>query len=401
MARILTTHVGSLIRPDSLTDALQARERGLAYNADALEQELVESVQTIVREQAEAGLDVIDDGEMGKVSWITYIYGRVTGISTRIVPATDPNLPDTAGLDPEAHGAGMGLYTDYQPVTSDGEEHSEEERASGFQWFCDGPISYVPGSVEKDIANLKSALQGVDVVDSFMPAVAPGSVYWIKNEHYASDEEFMFAFADALRVEYRTIVDAGIMLHVDDAVMWHMAGTIRLRGGTDEDYRRWGQLRVDALNHALEGIPQDRVRYHICSGSHHAAHTMDPSLRDVIDLVLQVNARYYLIEQSNARHEHEWRIWEDVRLPDDKVVVPGVVTHQTQMVEHPELVEQRLTRLAALIGPERVMAGTDCGFAQTASTRRVPEWTQWAKMRSLVEGARLASEKLSRGKVAA
>jgi 5-methyltetrahydropteroyltriglutamate--homocysteine methyltransferase len=399
MERILTTHVGSLLRPDSLTDALQARERGQAYDAEALDVALAQGVADIVRKQAEAGLDVIDDGEMGKVSWITYIYGRVTGITPRIVAATGPDVP--AGLDPEAHGPGMGLYTDYMPVESDGEEHSDDERASGIKWFCDGPISYIPGGVENDIANLKAALAGVDVVDSFIPAVAPGSVYWIENEHYADDEEFVFSLAEALRVEYRAIVDAGIMLHVDDAVMWHMAGTIRLRGGSDEDYRRWAQLRVDALNHALEGIPQERVRYHICSGSHHAAHTMDPSLRDVIDLVLQVNARYYLIEQSNARHEHEWRIWEDVKLPDDKVVVPGVVTHQTQMVEHPELVEQRLTRLAKLVGRERVMAGTDCGFAQTASTKRVPEWTQWAKMRSLVEGARRASEKLWPGRVAA
>ena len=393
MDRILTTHVGSLLRPDSLTDALQARERGRDYDAGALERELEQSVRDIVAKQADVGLDVIDDGEMGKVSWITYIYGRVNGISTRLVPATGPNVPQSE-LDPEAHGPGMGLYTEYMPVESDGEEHSQEERGQGIQWVCDGPITYIPGSADKDLANLISALAGVDVVDGFYPVVAPGSVYWIKNEHYASDEEFMFAFADALREEYRAVVDAGIMLHVDDAVMWHMAGTIRLRGGSEEDYRRWGQLRVDALNHALEGIPQERVRYHICSGSHHAAHTMDPSLREVIDLVLQVNARYYLIEQSNARHEHEWRIWEDVKLPDDKVIVPGVVTHQTQMVEHPELVEQRLTRLAELIGRERVMAGTDCGFAQTASTKRVPEWTQWAKMRSLVEGSRLASEKL-------
>jgi 5-methyltetrahydropteroyltriglutamate--homocysteine methyltransferase len=368
---------------------LRARERGDDYDANALEQQLAHAVGDVVRRQAEVGLDVIDDGEMGKVSWITYIYGRVTGITTRVVPATSPQLP--AGLDPEAHGPSLGLYTDYLPVESDGAQHTNAERSTGLIWVCDGPIEYVPGSVEKDIAHLTQALEGVSVVDAFIPAVAPASVYWIKNEHYATDEEFVFALADALRVEYRKIIDAGIMLHVDDAVLWHMAGTIRLRGGTSDDYRRWAQLRVDALNHALEGIPAERVRYHICSGSDHAAHTQDPSLRDVIDLVLQVNARYLLIEQANARHEHEWKIWEDVTLPDDKVVVPGVVTHQTHMVEHPELVAQRLTRLAKLVGRERVMAGTDCGFAQTASTQRVPVWTQWAKLQSLVDGARLAS----------
>jgi 5-methyltetrahydropteroyltriglutamate--homocysteine methyltransferase len=400
MERILTTHVGSLVRPEELTLALVARERRKPYDADGLRGRLVAAVRDSVQRQAEVGLDVVDDGEMGKVSWITYIYGRVTGISTRIVPATDPDVPQ-AGLDPEAHGPGMGLYTDYQRVDSDGEEHSDEERQSGIQWVCDAPISYISGSADNDLANLRDALERVEVIDAFYPVVAPGSVYWIKNEHYASDEEFVYAFADALREEYRAVVDAGIMLHVDDAVMWHMAGTIKLRGGSDEDYRRWAQLRVDALNHALEGIPQERVRYHICSGSHHAAHTMDPSLREVIELVLQVNARYYLIEQSNARHEHEWRIWEDVNLPDDKVIVPGVVTHQTQMVEHPDLVAQRLTRLAKLIGRERVMAGTDCGFAQTASTHRVPVWTQWAKLEALVEGARLASQELWGAKAAA
>ena len=397
--RILTTHVGSLIRPDALTTALHARERGAGYDPEALERQLRSAVRDVVAEQAEIGLDVIDDGEMGKVSWITYIYGRVTGITPRTVEVSEPKLP--AGLDAEAHGPSLGLYTDYLPVEADGEEHTEEERRTGIMWVCDAPIRYIESGVEQDVAHLRAALEGVDVVDAFIPAVAPASVYWIKNEHYANDEEFVFALADALRVEYRKIIDAGIMLHVDDAVLWHMYGTIRLFGGSPEDYRRWAQVRVDALNHALEGIPADRVRYHVCSGSDHAAHTQDPALRDVIDFVLQVNARYLLIEQGNARHEHEWKIWEDVVLPDDKVIVPGVVTHQTQMVEHPELVAQRLTRLAKLVGRERVMAGTDCGFAQTASTRRVPLWTQWAKLRSLVDGAKLASMELWGSKVEA
>ena len=287
------------------------------------------------------------------------------------------------------------------PVDSDGEEHDEDEKASGLLWVCDGPIEYVGGDVDKDIANLRSALEGVDVVDFFIPCVAPASVYWFRNEYYATEEEFVYALADALRVEYRRIHEAGIMVHVDDAVLWHMFGTIRLRGGTPEDYRKWAQLRVEALNHALEGIPADRVRYHICSGSDHAPHTQDPLLRDVIDMVLQVNARYLLIEQGNARHEHEWRIWEDVTLPDDKVLVPGVVTHQTLMVEHPELVAQRLVRLAGLVGRERVMAGTDCGFAQTASTKRVPLFTQWAKLQAMVEGAQIATKELWPAPVAA
>jgi 5-methyltetrahydropteroyltriglutamate--homocysteine methyltransferase len=392
MDRILTTHVGSLLRPDELTTALKARERHDAYDASALDAQLADAVTDVVRRQAEVGVDVVDDGEMGKTSWITYIYDRVTGIEPRLVPATGDGLPD--GLDPEAHGTSRGLYTEYMPVESDGEEHTDSEREQGLMWVCEGPIEYVGGDADRDIANLTTALQGVDVVDAFIPCVAPASVYWIRNEHYASEEEFVYALADALRVEYRTIHDAGLMVHVDDAVLWHYYGTIRLRGGTPEDYRRWAQLRVDALNHALEGIPPERVRYHVCSGSDHSAHTQDPLLRDVIDMVLQVNARYLLMEQANARHEHEWRIWEDVALPDDKVLVPGVVTHQTMMVEHPELVAQRLTRLARLVGRERVMAGTDCGFAQTASTKRVPPFTQWAKLQAMAEGARIASREL-------
>jgi 5-methyltetrahydropteroyltriglutamate--homocysteine methyltransferase len=195
-------------------------------------------------------------------------------------------------------------------------------------------------------------------------------------------------------VEYRRIVDAGFMLQVDDAVLWHKYGTVRLSGGSVEDYRAWADLRVEALNHALAGIAPERVRYHVCTGSGHGPHTIDPSLRDVVEFVLRVNARALLIEQGNARHEHEWHVWEDVALPDDKILVPGVVTHHTQMVEHPELVAQRLVRLADLVGRERVMAGTDCGFAQMATVRRVPEWTQWAKLQSLAEGARLASVEL-------
>jgi 5-methyltetrahydropteroyltriglutamate--homocysteine methyltransferase len=399
MDRILTTHVGSLQRSAELTASLLELERGAIPGREPLRARIAEEVDAVVAKQAEIGIDVIDDGEMGKTSWITYIYDRVTGITPRKVSAADMALPQE--LDQEAHGGSAGLYTDFMPADSDGEEHSEEERATGLLWVCDGPIEYVGGDVDKDIANLKTALQGVDVVDSFIPCVAPASVYWFRNEYYKTEEEFVYALADALRVEYRRIHEAGIMVHVDDAVLWHMFGTIRLRGGTPEDYRKWAQLRVDALNHALEGIPADRVRYHICSGSDHAPHTQDPLLRDVIDMVLQVNAKYLLIEQGNARHEHEWRIWEDVTLPDDKVLVPGVVTHQTMMVEHPELVAQRLVRLAGLVGRERVMAGTDCGFAQTASTKRVPEFTQWAKLQAMVEGAQIATKELWPAPVAA
>ena len=233
---------------------------------------------------------------------------------------------------------------------------------------------------------LEAAVKSVDATDVFLPVVAPASVYWLRNEYYPTEEEFVYAVADALHEEYKGIVDAGFLLQVDDAVLLHEYDSILSLGGTIEDYRRWAKLRVDALNHALAGIPEDRVRYHVCFGSWHGPHAFDPPLEDVIDLVLAVNARYYLIEQANARHEHEWRLWEDVALPEGKVLVPGVVTHHTNVVEHPELVAERLVRLAELVGRESVMGGTDCGFAQGAFVQRVHPTIQWAKLEALAAG---------------
>ena len=384
MDRILTTHVGSLLRPPELVEPLRRAERGEAYDDVRFGEQLRRVVGDTVRRQAEIAIDVVGDGEMSKVGWIAYFYDRVSGIEPKVVPREESPYPP--GIDPDANAGVRGLYVDYRTWGEDATE--------GVTWVCTGPISYDPTTLERDIDNLRAGLEAVDVVDAFIPAVAPGSVYWLRNEHFPTEEEFLYAFADALHEEYTRIVDAGFVLSVDDAVLWHKYATIKLTGGSVEDYRRWAEPRIDALNYALRGIPEDRVRYHICSGSNHGPHTHDADLREIIDLVLRVNARYYLIEQGNARHEHEWRIWEDVELPAQKIVVPGVVTHQTEMVEHPELVAQRLVRLARLVGRDRVMAGTDCGFAQEASTRRVPVWTQWAKLESLVAGARRASEEL-------
>jgi 5-methyltetrahydropteroyltriglutamate--homocysteine methyltransferase len=261
---------------------------------------------------------------------------------------------------------------------------------------CSGPIAYDAShaSVDVDTANLRRACERAGAHDGFLNAVAPGSLYWLSDEHYRTEEAFVFAWADALRAEYRRIVDAGFIVQVDDAVMWHKYGTLILRGGTVEEYRRWASLRVDALNHALAGIPADRVRYHICSGSQPGPHVLDPPLAEILVHVLKVRAGCILVEQANARHEHEWEVWRDVSLPDYMCIAPGVVTHHTQVVEHPELVAQRLVRIAKVVGPERVLASTDCGFAQHAVRQRVPLWTQWAKLAALVEGARLASRRL-------
>jgi len=408
MTKILTTHAGSLIRPAELRPYLEAIEAREPYDVDGFEAALRPAVASVVRRQADIGLDIVDDGEFSKVSWITYFYGRVSGIEERITELAGRNeLPPD--LDREAFAEYYEGHDSVQALEvsqpSDEIVHGEHaggvaSTGTGIQWVCTGPLSYDGTHVQRDIDNLKAALEGVDVTDAFLPVVAPASAYWLVNEYYDSDEEFIWALADALRVEYRQIVDAGLMLQVDDAVMWHELGTMRLKGRSTEDFRRWAQVRVDALNHALEGLPPERVRYHVCCGSRHGAHTNDPSLSEVIDLVLQVNASALLFEQGNPRHEHEWVMWRDIALPDDKILVPGVVTHHTHMVEHPELIAQRLVRLAEIVGAERVQAGTDCGFAQGALTRRVPEWTQWAKLEALVEGARIASERLSKVRAA-
>jgi 5-methyltetrahydropteroyltriglutamate--homocysteine methyltransferase len=398
MDRILTTHAGSLIRPTEVLEFLAAQERGEAVDQPAYEEALRSSVADIVRRQADAGIDVVDDGELGKATWITYLYERVSGLEPRMVPVSGGNiLPPSRDRQafPEfyaEHDAAFAKEVQNQVRLPAPEEGSEPEAR---MWFCTGPISYDRAALDRDLANLKAALDGVDVVDAFLPVVAPASVYWLENEHYPNEEEFVFAVADALHEEYKGIVDAGFLVQVDDAVLVHEYDSILSLGGSVEDYRRWAELRVEATNHALRGISEERVRYHVCHGSWHGPHVFDPPLADVIDLVLKVNARYYSIEQANPRHEHEWQLWEDVKLPEGKVLIPGVVTHHTNVVEHPELVAQRLVRLAKVVGPDAVMGGTDCGFAQGAFIRRVHPTIQWAKLEALAEGARIATKQLA------
>ena len=403
MDRILTTHTGSLIRPQAVLDFLVAMERGESYDKAAYERALDDAVADVVRRQAESGIDVIDDGEMGKPSWITYLYERVSGIEPRLVPLEGAvMLPPSRDRQafPEFYAE---LDAQYARTMANMLRVAEKDReaasasdmeAEGKYWYCTGPMEYDGSALQRDIARLKDALAGVDVADVFLPVVAPASVYWLRNEYYPSEEEFVYAVADALHEEYRAIVDAGFLVQVDDAVLLHEYDSILSLGGSVDDYRRWAELRVDALVHALSGIPHDRIRYHVCHGSWHGPHAYDPPLADVIDLVLRVPARYHLIEQGNVRHEHEWRLWEDVALPEGKVLVPGVVTHHTNVVEHPELVAERLVRLAELVGRENVMGGTDCGFAQGAFVQRVHPTIQWAKLEALAEGARIATERL-------
>ncbi len=416
MQRIQVTHAGSLIRPPELLAYLSAVDHGRA-STDSVEYQasLARAVAYVVRKQAETGIDVIDDGEMGKATWITYLYERTTGLESRpltgnfssILPASRDrqNFPGAyRELDLLEHDANIRIRAE---VTAPGMEPGEAAAAQAAQeedkgpagpvsWVCTGPMRYDRTAIDRDLVNFKVALEGAgrDISETFMPVVAPASAYWLANEYYKTDEEFVYAIADVLHEEYQAIIESGAFLQVDDAVLMHEADTMLSRGQSWEDYRAWARVRVDALNHALRGLPEDRIRYHVCFGSWHGPHAYDPPLRDSIDLVLAVNARYYLMEQANPRHEHEWKIWQDLKLPAGKVLVPGVVTHHTNVVEHPELVAQRLVRLAGVVGRDRVMGGTDCGFAQGAFMHRVHEEVQWAKLAALVEGARIASREL-------
>jgi 5-methyltetrahydropteroyltriglutamate--homocysteine methyltransferase len=380
--RILTTHVGSLIRPPELLEHLRAKQLGQAYDARAHAKCLAASVAAVVRRQAAAGVDVASDGEFGKsISWSQYLLERMSGFEQRAVPP---------GANPMARGADRTRFAEF---------YAELDAKDGFAnpqaAVCVGPIAYTgEAALRRDIDNFKAALRATPVVEGFLPVAAPASVIPDrKNEYYPSDEACLEAIADAMRTEYRTIVDAGLVVQVDDA---RTAVTYdrMVPPGSLADYRRWVARHVEVLNRALEGIAEDRVRYHVCWGSWPGPHTTDVPLKDIVDLILAVRAGAYVIEGANPRHEHEWRVWERVKLPPGKVLVPGVISHATNIVEHPELVAERIVRLARLVGRENVIAGTDCGFAQGPFYRRVHPSIMWAKLEALAEGARLASREL-------
>jgi 5-methyltetrahydropteroyltriglutamate--homocysteine methyltransferase len=381
-SRILTTHVGSLIRPDALQEFLRARQGGKPYDEAAYDKCLADSVAAVVRRQAEAGIDVVSDGEFGKsISWSQYVLERLSGFERR---------PIKSGANPFARGADRTRFSEFYA-----ELDARETPATISESICVGPIDYTgQAALQRDIDNFKAALEGVNVEEGFLPVAAPASVIPDrKNEYYKSDEDCLRAIAEAMRTEYRMIVDAGFILQLDDA---RTAVTFdrMVPPGTFADYRKWVAMHVELLNHALEGIPEDRVRYHVCWGSWPGPHTTDVPLKDIVDLILQVRVGAYVIEGANPRHEHEWKVWRDVKLPPGRVLVPGVISHATNIVEHPELVAERIVRLANLVGRENVIAGTDCGFAQGPFYRRVHPSIMWAKLEALAEGARLASKEL-------
>jgi 5-methyltetrahydropteroyltriglutamate--homocysteine methyltransferase len=376
--RILTTHAGSLIRPAEVSAFDTARQAGSAVDREAYDAALRSAVVDVVRKQAEAGVDVVDDGEFSKSSWGTYINQRVSGFKHD--PERDMAINYT-GRDSERFNAFF-----------------EAESGGRPRWrgadVCVEPIVYTDQhSIKRDIEHLKSAAAGVGVEEAFLPVVAPASAAFNGvNDYYKTEEEYVYALAEALRNEYLAIYESGLLLQVDDAVLANAYDDLMAR--SPETYRRWAQLRIEALNHALRGIPDDRVRYHLCYGSWHAPHVSDAPLEEIVDLILQVNAGAYSIEAANVRHEHEWRVWQDVRLPEGKILIPGVVTHHTLTVEHPRLVADRLIRYAKIVGRENVIAGTDCGFQQGAQVQRVHPTIMWAKLQALAEGARIASGEL-------
>lgn len=380
--RILTTHVGSLIRPPKLLAFLRAKQSSQPFDETAYAECLKDSVAEIVRQQVKTGVDVISDGEFGKsISWSQYALERLSGFEQR---------PIKPGADPFARGADRTRFAEFYA-----ELDSKDGRATTSDSVCVGPITYTgQNALQRDINNFKAALRGVNATEAFLPVAAPASVIPDrKNEYYASDEECLQAIADAMRTEYRTIVEAGFIVQMDDA---RAAVTYdrMVPPASLQDYRRWVARHVEALNHALEGIPEDKVRYHVCWGSWPGPHVTDVPLKDIVDLILKVRAGAYVIEGANPRHEHEWKLWETVRLPKDKMLISGVISHATNIVEHPELVAERIVRLARLVGRENVIAGTDCGFAQGPFHRRVHPSIMWAKLEALVEGARLASKEL-------
>jgi 5-methyltetrahydropteroyltriglutamate--homocysteine methyltransferase len=358
--RLLTTHVGSLIRPPQLVELLRKRESGEHVDDQIFAQCLGASVADVARAQADIGLDIINDGEFGKtISWSRYVVERLSGV---VRQATDR----------ESMPAGI-VGKDRRDFAKFYQEYDRTQKFSGLAgWQVNDAIKYIGHeALQRDITDLKRAVAGLKVEEAFMTAVAPGSVIPDRDDlYYKDDEAFLFAVADAMHEEYAAIVEAGFVLQIDDA---YMATTydIIVPPGSLQDYRRWAERRVEALNHALRGIPEDRTRYHMCWGSWNGPHVSDVGFKEIADLVLSIKVGGYALEMGNPRHEHEWRVWETAKLPAGRVLLPGVISHSTNVVEHPELVSERLVRLARLVGRENVIAGTDCGFAQGPFVQRV------------------------------
>jgi len=392
--RVLTTHAGSLPRPDRLREAW-SRKANDAQQEATLQSLLQKSVENVVTEQTKVGIDIPNDGEFGKpmraasdlAAWGTYIFSRLSGFGP--TPAGTEAPAKTASGQPMRI---VGLRWEQREFPGFYAEYASGIAPPASRPSCVGPISYSgEEALRRDLANLKTATAAAGVEEAFVTSIAVGSLEMFcrgQNRHYPTAEAFLEGITSALRVEYRAIVDAGFILQLDDPGLpdtWDMLDP----QPSVEEYKRYAMLRVDALNHALAGIPEDRIRYHICWGSWHGPHTTDIPLRDIVDVMLRVGAQAYSVEAGNVRHEHEYKIWQDVKLPEGKILIPGVVSHATNVVEHTELVADRILAYANAVGRESVIAGTDCGLGG-----RVHPEIAWSKLKALDEGARLASKKL-------
>ena len=375
--RILVSHVGSLARPRDLMEMLVARNEGKLFDAEALARRTREAVADVVEKQIECGIDIVNDGELGKSNFSRYTKERLGGFIER---------PAGADFKPTSiFGRDMLEFTEY---FNRGGRTSIGHHARVF--YCVEPLTYIgQEEVKADITNLKSALQGKQLEEGFLPAVAPGTMeHWMKNEYYKTQEEYLFAISAAMAEEYRAIVDAGFVLQIDDpdlADAWQMHPQM-----TTVEYRKYQELRIEALNHGLKDLPEDRIRFHMCWGSYHGPHKYDIPLNEIVDLVLKVRAGCYSIEASNPCHEHEWRVWEGVKLPDDKLLMPGVIGHYSDFIEHPRAIADRLIRYAKIVGRENIIAGSDCGIGSRVGHPQVG----WAKFQAMAEGARIASREL-------
>ena len=380
--RILTTHVGSLIRPPELQEFYRAKQTGQPYDQDAYERTLRDTVAQIVKQQADCGLDVISDGEYGKaISWSQYVLERLSGFERR---------PFSGGGNTWARGADRSRFAEFYA-----ELDAHEQGATTMDSIVVGPISYTGQKLlQKDIDNFKAALAKVNVTEAFLPVAAPASVIPDrKNEFYKNDDDVLAAIGAAMHDEYKQIIDNGLLVQLDDArtavTFDRMVPPANL-----QDYLKWVARHVEILNEAIKGLPREKIRYHVCWGSWPGPHVTDIPLKTIVKLILKLKVGAFVIEGANPRHEHEWKVWADVKLPKDVVLIPGVISHATNIVEHPELVQERIVRLAKLVGRENVLASTDGGFAQGPFYRRVHPSIMWAKLQSLVEGARLASQEL-------
>jgi 5-methyltetrahydropteroyltriglutamate--homocysteine methyltransferase len=382
MDRILTTHAGSLPRPDDLLEMLWARESGKPVDEQAFGGRIRSAVQEVVRAQVEHGLDIVDDGEMGKTSFLTYVNERLAGF--------EPSTGSPAG-SPFAGSREFASFPEFYAWQS---RTQENPAGSAVHYVCSGPIAYKGrAQVQRDIDNLKAALAGVEAEDAFLPAISPADVeFWNRNAYYATDEEYLTAIADALHQEYSAIVEAGLLVQIDDPRL--VTYYAMKPDASVEECRRWAELRVEVLNHALRGLPRDRIRFHTCYSINMGPRVHDMELKDIVDIILKVRAGAYSFEAANPRHEHEWRVWEHVQLPEQAVLIPGVITQSTILVEHPDLVADRIVRFGQVVGRENVIAGADCGFATFAGSMEIHPTVAWAKLDALVRGARLATERL-------